>query len=86
MISFRVLGSHLASRFGPSLLVGPRYELRGLRHGSVLCGRRLCHGFEQSDGLALGPPAPDPLPDGQGGQRVGESVGGLHGPPAGLGR
>lgn len=47
--------------------------------------RRLCHSFEQSDGLALGPPASDSLPDWQRGQRVGESVGRLHGTPVGLG-
>lgn len=48
-------------------------------------GRRLCHSFEQGDGLALGPPASHPLPDWQRGQRVGESVGRLHGTPVGLG-
>lgn len=78
-------GSHLASRFGASLLVGPRHQLCIFRYSSVLGSRCLCHSFEQSNGLTLGPAASDPLPDRQRGQRVGESVGGLHGTPVGLG-
>jgi len=76
---------HLASRFRPSLLVDPRHELCVVWDSSILGSRRLCHRFEQSDGLALGPTTSDPLPDGQRGQRVGESVGGRHGPSAGFG-
>lgn len=77
------MGSDLAPRFGAPLLVWPRYQLCVFRYSSIL--GRLRHSFEQSNGLALGPAASDPLPDGQRGQRVGESVWGLHGAPAGLG-
>lgn len=84
MVWVCLAGSHLAPGFRASLFVGTRYQLRGFKYTSVLGGRRLCHSFEQSDGLALGPAASDPLPDRQRGQRVGESVGGLHGTPVGL--
>lgn len=77
-------GSHLASRFGTSLLVRPRDQLSVIGDGTVSC-RCLCHGLEQGDGLALGPPPSDSLSDWQRGQRIGESVGRLHGTPVGLG-
>lgn len=77
-------GSHLASRFGTSLLVRPWDQLSVIRDRTVRC-RCLCHSFEQGDGLALGPPPSDSLSDWQRGQRIGESIGRLHGTPVGLG-
>lgn len=66
--------------------MGLRYDDGcGFDRGSVLGGRCLRHGFEEGDGLAFGPAASYPLPDGQHGQRVGESIGGWQGAPAGLG-
>lgn len=77
-------GSHLASRFGTSLLVRPRDQPSVTRNRTVRC-RCLCHSLEQGDGLALGPPPSDSLSDWQRGQRIGESIGRLHGTPVGLG-
>lgn len=77
-------GSHLASRFGASLFVGPGNQLSVFRYRGSILGS-LCHSFKQSNCLTLGPAASDPLPDRQRGQRVGESVRGLHGTSVGLG-
>lgn len=74
---------HLAAWLGAPLFVGPWDQLCVFRHRSILGSR--CHGFKQSDSLTFGPATSDPFPDRQRRQRVGESVGGLHGPPAGLG-
>lgn len=62
----------------------PRDQLSVIRDRTVSC-RCLCHGLEQGNGLALGPPPSDSLSDWQRGQRIGESVGRLHGTPVGLG-
>lgn len=77
-------GSHLASRFGTSLLVRPWDQLSVTRDRTVRC-RCLRHSFEQGDGLALGPPPSHSFSDWQRGQRIGESIGRLHGTPVGLG-
>lgn len=76
--------SHLASRFGTSLLVRPRDQLSVAGDCTMRCCC-LCHSFEQGDGLALGPPPSDSLSDRQRRQRIWESIGRLHGAPVGLG-